>query len=311
MMRAALRRIGWAIVVAWFAVTATFAMVVAIPADPATALLGPHATPEAVARVRAHYCLDRGPLGEYACYVAHVARGDLGESYRTKQPVAAIIAAHAWPTVQLAFAAVALQLALGVPLGVLAAVRRRRWPDRAAGAIVLVAQSAPEFFVGTLLLYAVAFRHGWFPIGGYGHGVADRLRHLALPAATLATVGVAYYARIVRAELIDILPADFVRTARAKGVPEGRVVLRHALRPALGGVVALVGLELGALLGGAVVTESIFAWPGLGREVLRGILDVDVPVILGIVLVSALAIALANLVADLVHLWLDPRLRDA
>ena len=310
MMRAALRRIGWAIVVAWFAVTATFAMVVAIPADPATALLGPHATPDAVARVRAHYCLDRGPLGEYACYVAHVAHGDLGESYRTKQPVAAVIEAHAWPTVQLALAAVALQLALGVPLGVLAAVRRRRWPDRAAGAGVLVAQSAPEFFVGTLLLYALAFRHGWFPIGGYGHGVADRLLHLALPAATLATVGVAYYARLVRAELIDILPADFVRTARAKGVPEGRVVLRHALRPALGGVVALVGLELGALLGGAVVTESIFAWPGLGREVLRAILDVDVPVILGIVLVSALAIALANLLADLVHLWLDPRLRD-
>jgi peptide/nickel transport system permease protein len=305
-----LRRIGWALVVAWFVVTATFALLAAIPADPARALLGPRATPEAVARVRAYYCLDRGLVAEYGCYVDHVLHGELGESYRSHRPVSEIIAEHAWPTAQLALAAVALQLALGLPLGLIAALRRRRWPDHAATVVGLLGQSAPEFFIGTLLLYACAYRLGWFPIGGYGHGVLGRLSHLALPAATLATVGVAYYARVVRAELLETLSEDYVRTARAKGLPERRVVLGHALRPALGPVVTLIGLELGALLGGAVVTEAIFAWPGLGREVLQAILDVDLPVILGIVLVSALAIALANLLADLALVWLDPRLRD-
>jgi peptide/nickel transport system permease protein len=304
------RRIAWAIVVAWFVVTATFAMIVAIPADPATALLGPHATPETVERVREHYCLDRGFFGQYACYVGHVARGDLGESYRSNRAVTAIIADRVWPTVQLALAAILLQLLVGVPLGVIAAVRRNRWPDHATNVLGLVGQSAPTFFVGTLLLYVFAYRFGWFPIGGYGEGVLGRLHHLVLPAATLATVGVAYYARVTRSEMLDVLAEDYVRTARAKGVPERRVVAHHALRNALGPLVTLVGLDLGLLLGGAVVTEYIFAWPGLGREVLQGILLLDIPLVLGVVLVSALAIAAANLVVDLVYLWIDPRLRE-
>jgi peptide/nickel transport system permease protein len=304
------RRIGWALVVIWFVISATFAMTTAIPADPVKALLGPHATPEAVVRVRVYYCLDRGIVTQYACYVGRIARGDLGESFRTKRPVSAIIADRVWPTVQLALAAIFLQLVVGVPLGVLAAVRRKRWPDRAATLIGLVGQSAPSFFVATLLLYVFAYRFGWFPIGGYGSGVLGRLHHLVLPAATLATFGVAYYARIVRSELGEALTADYVRTARAKGVRERDVVIRHALRNALGPLATLVGLDLGMLLGGAVVTEYIFAWPGLGRETLQAILEVDIPLILGVVLISAIAIAVANLLADLAILWLDPRLRD-
>jgi peptide/nickel transport system permease protein len=297
-------------VVAWFAVTLTFALIALIPADPAKALLGPHATPDAIVRVRAHYCLDRGLLAQYGCFVDHVAHGDLGESYRSKRAVTEILADRAWPTVQLALAAIALQLVIAVPLGVLAAARRGRTLDHAVSAIVLVGQSAPGFFVGTVLIYVLAYRLGWFPLGGYGRGVLDRLHHLVLPATTLATLGVAYYAHAVRVELSEALGTDYVRTARAKGLPERLVVVRHALRNALGPLVTLVGIDLGLLLGGAVVTETIFAWPGIGREVLQAILEVDIPVIVGVVLVGAIGIAIANLVVDLVLIRLDPRLRD-
>lgn len=305
-----LRRLGWSLLVVWFVVTATFVMVAAIPADPARAMLGPHATPDAVARVRAHYCLDDGALAQYACWLEHVARGELGESYRSKRAVTAILAERAWPTMQLALAAIALQLVVGLPLGVVAALRRNRWPDRAASVLVLLGQSAPSFFVGTVALYVFAFRLGWFPIAGYGAGGLDRLHHLALPAMTLALLGIAYYARLVRGELIDALDGDHVRTARAKGLPERVVVLRHALRPVIAPLITLIGLDLGVLLGGAVVIEAVFAWPGLGRELLQAILEVDLPLIVGVVLMSAIAITVANLLVDVINLWLDPRLRD-
>ncbi|HEY5946462.1 MAG TPA: ABC transporter permease, partial [Kofleriaceae bacterium] len=235
---------------------------------------------------------------------------DLGESYRSKRPVGELIADRLGPTVQLALATIVLQLLVGVPLGIAAAARRGRWPDRAASVVSIMGQSLPTFFVGTLLVYLLAYGIGWFPIGGYGWGVLDRLHHLVLPALTLATVGIAYYARIVRSELGETLHEDYVRTARAKGLSERQVIVRHGLRNAVGPLVALIGIDLGVLLGGAVVTEYIFAWPGLGREVLQAILEVDLPLILGVVLVSAVAIAIANLLADLVQLWIDPRLRD-
>jgi peptide/nickel transport system permease protein len=305
-----LRRVGWAIVVAWFVVTLTFLATSLIPADPARAMLGPRATPETLERVRAHYCLDRGVIGQYGCFVSRLVHGDLGESYRSKRAVTSVIANRIWPTTQLALATVLLQLLIGVPLGILSAARRGRWIDRASYGVTLLAQSAPTFFVGTLLLYVVAYRFGWFPVAGYGQPGLDRLHHLVLPAATLSTVSVAFYARVVRSELIDVLGEDYIRTARAKGLRERAVVGRHALRNAAGPLVTLVGLDLGILLGGAVVTEYIFAWPGLGREVLQGVLDLDLPLIIGVVLVSALAITLVNLLVDIVHVWLDPRLRD-
>jgi peptide/nickel transport system permease protein len=281
-----------------------------VPADPARAILGPRATPETLERVRAHYCLDRGVVGQYGCFVSRLAHGDLGESYRSKRAVATVIADRIWPTTQLALATILLQLLIGVPLGILSAARRDRCLDRASYALTLLAQSAPTFFVGTLLLYVFAYRFGWFPVAGYGQPGLDRLHHLVLPAATLSTVSVAFYARVVRNELLDVLGEDYIRTARAKGLSERAIVGRHALRNAAGPLVTLVGLDLGILLGGGVVTEYIFAWPGLGREVLQGVLDLDLPLITGVVLVSALAIALVNLLVDIVHVWLDPRLRD-
>jgi len=304
------RRLAWSLLVVWFVVTAAFAMVTLIPTDPARAMLGPHATEESVARVRAHYCLDEGFVGQYGCFVSRLAHGDLGESYRSKRPVTELIADRLWPTVQLALATIVLQLVIGLPLGIAAAVRRGSWPDRATSVVGLLGASLPTFFVGTLLVWGLAYGLGWFPIGGYGEGGLARVHHLVLPGMTLAMVGIAYYARLVRGELADALAEDYIRTARAKGVAERDVVLRHALRNAIGPLVALVGMDLGVLLGGAVVTESIFAWPGLGREVLQAILEVDLPLILGVVLVTAIAIAVANLVADLLHLWIDPRLRD-
>jgi peptide/nickel transport system permease protein len=305
-----LRRFAWMLVVVWFVVSATFAMIVAIPAEPARALLGPHASAEAITRVREQYCLDASIIEQYGCYVGRLARGDLGESFRTHRSVGAVIAERLWPTVQLTLAALLLQIAIGIPLGMWAATRRRRWPDHLTSVVALIGQSAPTFFIGTLLLYVFSYGFGWFPLGGYGSGVLGRLYHLVLPATTLAALGIAYYARLVRSELRETLGADYIRTARAKGLAERDVIRRHALRPVLAPLTALLGLDLGIMLGGAVVTESIFAWPGLGREILQAVLEVDIPLILGVVLVTAVAIALANLLADIVAVKLDPRLRD-
>jgi len=245
----------------------------------------------------------------YGCYIGNLAHGDLGDSYRSKRPVTDILADRVWPTAQLALATLVLELAIGIPLGVIAALRRGRWPDRAVGAIGLVGLSAPSFVVGTVALYVFAYRFGWFPIGGYGEPGWDRLHHLVLPAATLATVGVALFSRVVRTEMVDALGEDYVRTARAKGLSPWRVVVRHALRNALNPTITLVGLDLGVLFGGAIVTEVIFSWPGIGRESFQAILEADLPVVLGVVIVSTLAIAIANLLVDLLQIWLDPRMR--
>ena len=310
MIRLVARRIGWALVVIWFVVTATFLLATRLPSNPAKTMLGPHADAAAIKLVEDEYQLRENVLVQYGTWVKKVATGDLGKSYRSQSPIMQILGERIWPTIQLALAAIFLQLLIGLPLGILAAVRKRRWPDRATTVVTLLAQSAPQFLLGTLVLYVFAYRFGWFPISGYGDGGLDRLWHLVLPAFTLASVGIAYYARAVRSEMVDVLGEDYIRTARAKGLPERTVIGKHALRNALGPLVTLVGLDLGVLLGGAVVVESIFAWPGLGREVLQAVLDVDLPLITGTVLVAAIAIAVANLLVDLLLLWLDPRLRD-
>ncbi len=309
MTRAVLGRLAGAVLTLWFAVTVTFAIVALVPADPARAVVGPHATAEDLARVRAHHCLDRGLAARYGCFVGRLARGDLGTSLRTQRPVADVLLDRVGPTALLAGAALLLQLAIGVPLGVWAARRRGRWPDAATGAATLALHATPAFVLATVGLYVVAYRWGWFPLGGYGAGGWDRVRHLALPAMTLAAGGIAAYAHLVRHQVGGALDSDHVRTARAKGAPERAVVWRHALRPALGPVIALVGLDAGVLLGGAVVVESAFAWPGLGRELVLAAHDLDLPVILGGTLVATTATVVASLLADSAHALLDPRAR--
>jgi len=309
MIRFLLRRLGFALLAVWFILTASFAIAHLIPADPARAAVGPHADARTLAQARAQMGLDRPVVVQYGRFLAHLARGELGRSFRTGRPIGPLLAERAWPTAQLALATVLLELLIGIPLGLWAALRRQRALDWGIAAVTLAGQCAPVFFLGPLLLYGLAYRWPLFPVGGYGDGGLARLYHLILPALTLAVGGIAYSARLTRGELGEALGEPFMRTARAKGLSPTAAALRHGLRNALGPVIALLGVELGGLLGGVILVESIFGWPGLGREAVVALYSLDLPVVLGVVLVSAVAVALANLLADLVHLVLDPRIR--
>lgn len=304
-----LRRLGWSVLTLWFVLSVVFAIGHLLPADPVRVMLGPHADPATVAQVRQQMGLDDPLLVQYGRYLGRALTGDLGVSYRLQRPVTEVLGEAVWPTVQLALGALFIQLLVGVPLGVLSAVRRNRAADTVAQIVSLVGQSAPTFFLGPFLMYLVAYRWGVLPVSGYGEGGLDRLAHLVLPSLTLAAGGTALYTRLVRADLIEALGEDFVRTARAKGASPASVVWRHALRNALLPLVTVVALDLGVLLGGAVVTEYIFSWPGLGREAVSGIMNVDLPVVLGVVLFAAVAIVVVNFVVDLVYAALDPRVR--
>lgn len=303
------RRLLWCLAMIWFTVTATFVVLHAAPGDPARALVGPHVSEEALAHVRAHHGLDQPLPVQYLRYLGKVVRGDLGMSYRSQRPVADILAERAWPTLQLTLAAAFLQLLFGVPLGVLAAARRGRRADRAVAGFAVLAMAAPPFVVATILLYAAGFRLGWLPINGYGEGGLDRLAHLFLPAASVALVSIAITSQLLRAELRGALATDFVRTARAKGVSERAVLWRHAMRPSLPPILAAIAVDLGLELTGAVTVELIFGWPGLGREALLAVLELDIPLVLGVVIACAFAIATITLVMDLAVLAVDPRLR--
>jgi peptide/nickel transport system permease protein len=304
-----IRRILGSLLVLWLVVSGTFVLAYAIPADPALAAVGPHADGATVERVRHALCLDRHFIVQYGCFVGKIAKGDLGTSFRTKRPVRDLIAERLWPTAQLAVAVVVLNVLVGISLGVLAAANRRRAADKVMQIVALGGQCAPSFFLGPLFIIIFADRLGIFPVGGYGEPGLDRLLHLVLPTLTLAAGGIAYYARMTRAEMLEELRRDYVRTARAKGASERTVILRHALQNALMPVVTLAGLDLGALLGGAAITETIFGWPGIGREVVLGVMNLDLPVVLGVVVVSAVMILLANLLADIADSILDPRIR--
>jgi ABC-type dipeptide/oligopeptide/nickel transport system permease component len=304
------RRLLWAVFTLWLVVSATFLLAFVIPSsDPARMMAGPHASPEVVQRIRVELHLDRPLPEQYARYVGGVARGDLGRSYKNQEAVTATLGRALPYTALLALGATVIQLLIGVPLGILAALRRRTAVDVAAMGTALVGISAPTFVTGLALLYVLGFLLGWFPLGGVGAGPLGVLRSAVLPSFTLAFAGAAYYSRLTRGELLDVIEMDFVRTARAKGLTERAVVLRHALRNALIPVVTFLGIDVGALLGGAVVTETLFAWPGMGKLAIDSVLQQDFPVMLGTVLVASAAIVLANLVVDALYAWLDPRIR--
>jgi peptide/nickel transport system permease protein len=303
------KRLAWSGALVLFVVTVAFAILHLAPGDPARALVGPHATEETLAHARALHGLDRSLPAQYVRYLGNVLTGELGISYRDRRPVSEVLLDHLWPTFQLALAAVLLQLLLGIPLGALAARYRRRWPDHLISTGALLALASPPFVVGGLLLYVAGFRLGWLPINGYGEGFVDRLAHLILPASTIAIGTIAATTQLLRAELSEALAQDYIRTARAKGVSERGVVWRHALRPSLAPVVAVASIDLGWLITGAVVAESIFGWPGLGREALLAVLDLDIPLVLGLVIVTSATVALSTLLFDLLTLAIDPRTR--
>jgi peptide/nickel transport system permease protein len=267
-------------------------------------IAGRSATVDTVARIRAELGLDRPLAIQYARYLARLARGDLGRSYAQKVDVAELLRSRLAATFFLMAGGIFFELLIGLPAGLLAAVRRRSRVDRAVMVGAFLGVSAPQFVLGLLLLYVLAYAVPLFPLGGYGAPA-----HLVLPAVTLGIAGGGWYARMMRSAMLEVIHQDYVRTARAKGANEIRVVTRHALRNALLPVITMIGLDFGTFMGGVVVVESVFGWPGIGQLAWQAIQIVDIPVIMGVVLVSAVAIMLGNLMADLAYPLLDPRIR--
>jgi peptide/nickel transport system permease protein len=298
--------------VLFLASVAVWLMLYLVPGDPAVTLLGPDATPEQLVRAREIMGLDRPLAVQYALWLGRVARGDLGVSYLSGLPVAALLARRIPVTLQLTAAAFLVAVAVGAPLGLVAAVRPRSWIARAVSGYNALAMAVPTFWLGILLVLGFALHLRWLPASGFvpaWEEPARALRFLLLPAVTLGAHISAVLARFVRAALLETLFQDYVRTARAKGLGERPVVGRHALRNALIPVVTVVGLQFGAFMGGAVITEAIFDYPGLGRLLLQAILQRDYTVVQGAILFVVAAFAVINLLTDLVYALLDPRIR--
>jgi peptide/nickel transport system permease protein len=281
----------------------TFFLLYVLPADPVRQIAGRAATAETVESIRRELGLDQPFFVQYGRYLAGLVQGDLGRSYLQRTEVSELIAARLPPTLLLMAAGIAAELVIGLTLGVLAALRRGRAVDNGLMVASFVAVSAPQFVVSLLMLYVFAVQLGWFPIGGYGTAA-----HLVLPALTLGILGAGWYARMMRSSMIDVLAQDFVRTARAKGLTRGRVILRHALPNAILPIIAMIGIDIGIFMGGLVIVESVFGWPGIGQLAWQAIQRVDIPIIMGVTLISATAIVLGNLLADLIAPFIDPRI---
>ena len=292
--------------VALLGVTCVAFLLVSLSGDPAFILLPPDAGAEQRAAFRHLYGLDRPLPVQYASYVSHVARGDFGRSFAFGRPAIEVVLERVPATLLLTATAVALGVAIGIPAGVVAAVRAGTLGDRAVMAMVLLGQSVPTFWLGLLMIRIFAVNLRWLPVSGYG-GVLN----LVMPALALGLYLAALLARLTRSEMLEALAQDYVRTARAKGLSERAVTVVHALKNALLPIVTLIGLQLGALLGGAVVTETVFAWPGVGTLILDAILRKDYPVLLAAVELVAAGFIVINMSLDLLYGYLDPRLRLA
>jgi len=299
-----LKRLAQSVFVLFGITLITFLLVFLLPADPARMIAGRSATVATVESIRRELGLDRPLPVQYVSYLKGLVRGDLGRSYAQRAPVSDLIASRFAPTAQLALAGILFELLIGLPAGIAAALRRGTRFDQVVMGLAFVGVSAPQFVVGLLLIYLLAYLVPVFPLGGYGTPM-----HLVLPAVAVGLAGGGWYARVTRSATIDVLRQDFVRTARAKGVFPSRVVLKHVLKNAVLPVVALVGLDIGVFMGGIVVVESVFGWPGIGQMIWQAIQLVDIPVIMGGVLITALFVVVGNLVADLVYPALDPRIR--
>ena len=282
----------------------TFLLLHYLPADPAALIAGRSANAATIANVRHELGLDKALLVQFADYLSGLLRGDLGRSYIQRSDVATLIVARIPATFLLMLAGISCEVALGLAAGILAATNRNGPADRIVMMLAFVGVSSPQFLVALLLLYVFAAMLGWFPMSGFGTPA-----HIVLPALTLGLLGAGWYARMVRSAMIDVLNQDYVRTARAKGLSGSRVALRHALPNALLPIVAMIGIDIGQFMGGVVVVEAVYGWPGIGQLAWQAIQEVDVPIIMGVTLVSSLAIVLGNLLADLVAPLLDPRIR--
>jgi peptide/nickel transport system permease protein len=334
MTKRLLRRLVWAIFVVWATVTIAFVVESTLPSDPARMVAGPQARPQDVEKVRKELGLDKPLYVQYARFLGRLVHLgpstfdpkkdkehatcasvigplhlDLGRSFQQRRPVVTILAERFPRTLLLAIAGALVQALLGVSAGVLAAAKKRSRVDFLAVSGSLLGVSAPTFVTGLLLQWLFAYRLHVLPLDGYGDSATEHLTSVILPALTLGIFGAAYYTRMVRDEMIVELDKDYIRTARAKGLSRPGVVVRHALRNALVPIVTIFGLELGTLVGGAIVTEALFRWPGLGALSVQALLDRDGPVIMGCVIVTSVAVVVSNVAVDFAYAALDPRIR--
>jgi peptide/nickel transport system permease protein len=304
MLRYLIRRLLLTIPVLLGVATLVFALIHFIPGDPAQAILGEGATQEEVAQLRARLGLDRPLLVQYGAFLKGVVHGDLGQSLRNGQPVTGQILERMPATAQLALSSMAVAMLFALPLGIIAAVWKGTWIDHSAMTLSLVGISIPNFWLGPLMAIVFSVQLGWLPVGGRG-----TLAHLVLPSITLGAALAAILARMTRASLLEELGEPYVLSARAKGVSRTRAVLHHAFRNSLIPIVTILGLQFGVVLTGAVITETIFAWPGIGRLLIQSIGFRDYPTVQGCVLLIAATYVGVNLITDLTYGFLDPRIR--
>jgi len=322
------RRITWSLFTIWAVVTLTFLVYNFLPEDPARVMAGPQARPADVARIRAQLELDRPLPVRYWKYLSGLVnvvsagaessdsalalgplRIDLGVSYLKRRPVVELLGKALPATLLVGVLALAIQIAIGAAAGTIAAQRRHSVFDWGTVGLTLVGISAPTFLTGLVLQHFLARELNLFPLDGYGETTHERLSSAVLPSLTLGMFGAAYYTRLVRDEMIVLLKQDHVRTARAKGLGELAVVVKHGLRNALMPLVTVVGLSMGTLVGGAIVTEKIFRWPGIGALSVDAVVERDGPVIMGVVILFSTVVVLSNLIVDLSYALLDPRVR--
>lgn len=299
-------RLFWSAVTLLGTALLTFLLVNAVPGDVARVIAGPKASPEVLQQIRERYHLNE-PLWKRAFHhFRQLAQGDLGHSFVTDQPVADAIGTRLGTTAALTATAVVLWMLLAIPLGVGTAKYRGSWFDRSTLVLATLSLSVPAFWLARMLQYWLAYKLGWFPVAGF-----RGFTHLLLPALTLALLYLGYYARLIHTSMSEALDAQYIRAARARGAPEVVVLFRHGLRNALLPLVTILGMDVAGLLGGVMFTENVFALPGIGTLAVQSIFDLDVPVIMGTVLFSAVVVVVANLVVDVLYRWIDPRIKSA
>ena len=312
MRRFLLARLGGMAVVLALVAVMVFVLTRAAPGDPVAVLLGDQATAADIARVQKLYGLDRSLPEQFVLWLRELARGNLGDSIFLQRPVTQALWERAEPTTLLALLAVGVATLIGVPCGIVSAVFRGRLADQLVSGFAMLGASVPSFWFGLVLMQIFAVSLGWFPVSGYGEpgaSLAQRLHCLVLPATVLGVLNSALIIRFTRASMLDVLGEDYVRTARAKGLPESRVVLRHALRNALVPIVTVIGLTVALMIGGAVVTETVFGLPGVGNLVVSAVTRRDYPVIQGALLVVAAIYVVINVLIDLLYTVVDPRVK--
>jgi peptide/nickel transport system permease protein len=310
-----IRRLLRAIVALWGISTIVF-IVMRLSGDPVPLMLPPDAPTSEIFRVRAEMGLDRPLYVQYLVFLGNLLQGDLGRSIHMRQPAMQIAAERLPATLELAIGAFLLAVVIAIPAGLVSAAKRNSLWDNLAMGLALIGQSAPTFYIGIMLILVLGLQLGLFPISGRGQGSwtvpgdwGTMLRHIALPAVTLGAFAMASIARLTRSAVLEVMRQDFIRTARAKGLSDLLVLVRHNLKNAAIPVVTIMGLQFGTLLGGAVVTETVFSWPGIGRLAIQSIFNRDYPVVQAAVILVASFFVLVNFLVDLAYGWLDPRIR--